>query len=199
MKTRPITWAQAKRFKENLIGFIQRTINSQVALSIPKDTRPVLCTRVVEPMRTRVAVFLQIWTPSSKEWFQHFMNSMNIIKRTWNPATEESKATKKDLYGQHQNLAENVLFRRWLWLFFLFDLFQSRGNVWESLLIIFGILHGLWKLIWSPNKLEIGQRYLSSQTSFLIWVWLCVLGNIFKISVFIYLFAGKFVLGRLIF
>ena len=153
-------------------------------------------------MRTRVAVFVQIWTPGSKEWFQHFMNSMNIIKRTWNPAKEESKATKKDLYGQHQNLAENVLFRRWLWLFFLFDLFQSRGNVWGSLLIIFGILHSIWKLIWSPNKLEIDQRYLSSQTSqtsFLIWVWLCVLGNIFKISVFIYLFAGKIVLGRLIF
>ena len=168
MKTEPITKAQSKRFKDNLAAFIQGVIHSQEGLSIPEDTRPILCTRVVEPIWTRVAVFVQIWTPSSKEWFQHFMKSMNIIKRTWNPAKEESKATKKDLYGQHLKLAENVLFSRWLWLFFLFDLFQSRGNVWESLLIIFGILHGIWKLIWSPNKLEIGQRYLSSQTSQLV-------------------------------
>ena len=114
MKMGPINRAQAKRFKDNLAAFIQGVIYSQEGLSIPEDTRPVLCTRVVEPMRTRVAVFVQIWTPGSKEWFQHFMNSMNIIKRTWNPAKEESKASKKDLYEQHQNLAENVLFRCWL-------------------------------------------------------------------------------------
>ena len=114
MEIELIARAQAKRFKDNLAAFIQGVIHSQEGLSIPEDTRPVLCTRVVEPMRTRVAIFVQIWTPSSKEWFQHFMNSMNIIKRTWNPAKEESKASKKDLYGQHQNLAENVLFSRWL-------------------------------------------------------------------------------------
>ena len=114
MTTRPITRDQSKRFKDKLAVFIQGVIHSQEGLSIPEDTRLVLCIRVVEPIRTRVVVFVQIWTPTSKEWFQHFMNSMNIIKRTWNPAKEESKASKKDLYGQHQNLAENVLFRRWL-------------------------------------------------------------------------------------
>ena len=108
----PITSDQAKRFKENLSAFIQGVIYSQEDLSIPEDTRPVLCTRVVEPMRTRVAVFVQIWTPGSKEWFQHFMNSINIIKRAWNPAKAESKASKKDLYGRHLKLTENVLFSR---------------------------------------------------------------------------------------
>ena len=112
MKIEQITKAQAKRFKDNPATFIQGVLHSQEGLSIPEDTRLVLCIRVVEPIRTPIVVFVQIWTPSSKEWFQHFMNSMNIIKRTWNLAKEESKATKKDLYGQHQNLAENVLFRR---------------------------------------------------------------------------------------
>ena len=48
MKIGRITRAQAKRFKDNLAGFIQRTINSQEGLSILEDTRPVLCIRVVE-------------------------------------------------------------------------------------------------------------------------------------------------------
>ena len=48
MKTGPITRTQAKRFKDNLVVFIQGVINSQKSLSIPEDTKPVLSIRVVE-------------------------------------------------------------------------------------------------------------------------------------------------------
>ena len=48
MKTGPITRTQAKRFKDNLVVFIQGVINSQRSLSIPEDTKPVLSIQVEE-------------------------------------------------------------------------------------------------------------------------------------------------------
>ena len=48
MKTGPITRTQAKRFKDNLVVFIQGVINSQKSLSIHEDTKPILSIKVEE-------------------------------------------------------------------------------------------------------------------------------------------------------
>ena len=48
LKTRPITRAQAKKFKDNLVSFTQGVIKSQEGIFIPEDSKPILSIQVVK-------------------------------------------------------------------------------------------------------------------------------------------------------